>query len=293
LKLGLQVNDFTWPGGSREIGATLRRIARTADEGGFEWLGVMDHFWQIRGLGPPEEPMLEGYSALGFLAGITRNVKLITVVTGNPYRHPGVLIKTVTTLDVLSGGRAWLGIGAGWNEEESRGLGIAFPPMKERFEMLEETLQIAQHMWSAERGDESRFEGKHYHAERLLNSPQSVSRPHPPIMIGGGGERKTLRFVARYADACNLFARDDVSHKLDVLREHCDREGRDYDSILKTAHTGFDVGQDGSRKQQVIEDIHRLSELGFQGITGSVPDVYQLSQLEIICRDVVPAVADL
>ena len=204
MRIGLQVPSFTWPGGTAEIGARLAEIGRTADDAGFSSLWVMDHFFQIQMVGPPEHPMLEGYSALNFLAGVTKRAKLGTLVTGVHYRHPGILLKTVTTLDVLSGGRAYLGIGAGWNEHETRGLGVPFPPLKERFEQLEETLRIAHQMWS---DDRSAISGKHFQLTDPLNHPQPLTRPHPPIMVGGGGEQKTLRLVAQYADACNLFAR--------------------------------------------------------------------------------------
>ena len=235
MRVGLQVPNFTWPGGASEIGARLAEIGHTADDAGFYSLWVMDHFFQIGVMGAPEEPMLEGYSALSYLAGVTKRVKLGTLVTGVIYRHPGLLVKTVTTLDVLSGGRAYFGIGAAWNAEEARGLGVPFPPLKERFEKLEEALQIAHQMW---RGDRTPYNGTHYQLADPLNSPQALSKPHPPIMIGGGGEQKTLRLVAQYADACNLFARmggDVIRQKLDVLRGHCEAVGRPYDEIERTA----------------------------------------------------------
>jgi F420-dependent oxidoreductase-like protein len=240
MKIGLQVPNFTWPGGSVGIASKLAEIATAADEGNFASLWVMDHFFQIGGrnpqsnLGPAEDDMLEGYSVLSYLAGITKNVKLGTLVTGVVYRHPGVLAKTVTTLDVISNGRAYLGIGAAWNEREAFGLGIPFPPVAERFERLEEALQIVLQMWSGKR---TPYQGKHYELAETLNSPQPLTRPHPPILIGGSGERKTLRLVAQYADECNLFAgagNDVVSHKLDVLKLHCDRLGRDCTTIEKT-----------------------------------------------------------
>lgn len=215
------------------------------------------------------------------------------MVTGNPYRNPGVLAKTVTTLDVLSGGRAWLGIGAGWNEEEARGLGIPFPPMKDRFEMLEETLQICLRMWSGERGADQPFEGKHYRLERPLNSPQSLTRPHPPILIGGSGEQKTLRLVARYADACNLFPTPEMPRKLEVLRQRCEEEGRDYNSILKTCIYRMDVGEDGSRTSELIETLRRFAAMGIQGVFGPVAHVERITPLEAIGRDVMPAIRDL
>jgi len=203
MRLGVQVSNFTWPEGPTQLGATFGRIAEEADGAGFASFWVMDHFFQISMIGPAENDMLEGYSALAFAAARTKNIKLGTLVTGVTYRHPGILIKTATTLDVLSGGRAYLGIGAAWNEEEHRGLGIPYPPVAERFERLEETLQLAHQMWA---GDERPFAGKHYQLDRPLNSPQALQRPHPPILIGGSGEKKTLRLVAQYADACNLFA---------------------------------------------------------------------------------------
>jgi F420-dependent oxidoreductase-like protein len=197
----------------------------------------MDHFFQIPSIGEAEEPMLEGYSTLAFAAGISERISLGTLVTGVTYRHPGILVKTVTTLDVLSGGRAWLGIGAGWYEREHLGLGVPFPPVSERFERLEETLQIAKQMWSGVVGP---YEGKHYQLAETLCQPMPLSTPHPRILIGGGGEQKTLRLVARYADACNLFAMPGeeglsaLSHKLDVLRAHCEAEGRPFEAIEKT-----------------------------------------------------------
>ena len=288
MRIGLQIPSFTSPGGPAALGAELATVARTADEQGFEVVSVMDHFFQIGAVGPPEQEMLEAYTTLGFLAAHTTRAQLVTLVTGTVYRHPGILAKIVTTLDVLSGGRAWLGIGAAWNEEESVGLGIPFPPVAERFERLEETLRICLQMWS---GDDKPYHGRHYQLERPLNSPQSLTRPHPPIMIGGSGERKTLRLVARYADACNLFPAPDVAHKLDVLREHCTREGRDYDSIRKTAYYRFDVGPDGERVGQTIEDLQRLAGLGFDLALGQVVDVFSVTPLEIIGRDVIPAVS--
>ena len=290
MKIGLQIPDFTWPGGPARLGADLTAIARTADEAGFEFISVMDHFFQIRGVGPSENDMLEAYTTLGFLAACTSRAKLITLVTGAIYRQPGILAKIISTLDVLSGGRAWLGIGAAWNEEESRGLGIAFPPVAERFERLEETLQICLQMWS---GDQSPYEGLHYQLDRPLNSPQPLTRPHPPIMIGGGGERKTLLFVARYAQACNLFPGPDLAHKLDVLREHCDRERRVYDEISKTCYFRFDVGAKGEKAAETIDQLGQLAELGFDTAIGQVAHVSEILPLEGIGSEVIPAVADL
>jgi len=290
MKIGLQINNFTWPGAAGQIGPTLSTIAKTADAAGFDSIGVMDHFFQIRAIGPSEQEMLEAYTTLGFLAAHTRRAKLMTFVTGVHYRHPGILAKIVTTLDVLSGGRAWLGIGAGWNEEESRALGVPFPPLKERFEMLEETLEICLQMWS---GDETPYKAKHYGLERPLNSPQSLSRPHPGILIGGSGEQKTLRLVARFADACNLWPTPEVPHKLQVLRAHCEAVGRDYDAIQKTAMFHLDVGENGEKVDAIIGQLHWLAGMGIQTVIVGVKDVWRIKPLEIIGERVIPAAANL
>jgi len=290
VQIGLQIPDYTWPGGPARLGGDLATVAKAAEEAGFDFIAVMDHFFQIPVIGPPDREMLEAYTTLGYLAGCTSRVKLLTLVTGAVYRQPGVLAKIITTLDVLSGGRAWLGIGAAWNEEESRGLGISFPPVAERFERLEETLQICLQMW---RGDQAPYAGKHYQLERPINSPQALSRPHPPIMIGGSGEQKTLRFVARYAQACNLFPGPDLARKLDVLRAHCEAEGRDYDEIIKTCYYIFDVGENGERAGQVVDELGALAEMGFQVAIGAVARVWEVSPLEIIGSQVIRAVADL
>ena len=286
MKIGLQIPDFSTPRGPERLGAELATVARTADDAGFEYIAVMDHFFQIPAVGPADREMLEAYTTLGYLAACTSRAALLTVITGTVYREPGVLAKIVTTLDVLSKGRAWLGIGAAWNEQESRGLGIAFPPVAERFERLEETLQICQQMWQ---GDEKPYQGKHYSLERPLNSPQSLSRPHPPIMIGGGGEKKTLRLVAKYADACNLFAGRDEARKLDILRQHCEAAGRDYDTIYKTAYYAFDTSKG---PQRIVDELGALAELGFAAAIGSVANVWDVTPLEVIGSEVIPAVAD-
>jgi F420-dependent oxidoreductase-like protein len=290
MQVGLQIPDFTWPAGPGRLGADLAAVARTADDAGFEFISVMDHFFQIPVVGPADREMLEAYTTLAFLAGHTSRAKLVTLVTGAIYRHPGVLAKIVTTLDVLSGGRAWLGIGAAWNEEESKGLGIPFPPVAERFERLEETLQICLQMW---RGDESPYRGIHYELDRPLNSPQALSKPHPPIMIGGGGERKTLRFVARYAQACNLFPGPDLARKLEVLRAHCDAENRVYDEIRKTCYFIFDVGPNGEKANEMIDSLGALAEMGFDAAIGAVANVWELTPLELIGGQVIPEIADL
>ncbi len=290
MKVGLQIPDFTWPGGPAEMGAKLAEIARTADSGGFEYVAVMDHFFQIGAVGPVENDMLEAYTTLGYLAAVTERVKLLTLVTGAIYRHPGILAKIITTLDVLSGGRAVAGIGAGWNEEESRGLGIPFASTRQRFEELEDALRLALQMWA---GDERPFHGNHVHAERPLNSPQALQRPHPPIMIGGGGEQKTLRFVARYAQACNLFAGPDLPRKLDVLRQHCETEGRDYDEIEKTVYYVFTPGDEGEHADKVIDDLRGLADLGVDTAIGAVTDVWKISPLQAITERIIPAVREL
>jgi F420-dependent oxidoreductase-like protein len=290
MKFGLHVPNFTWDGGPSALAGRLTEVARTAEDAGFDRVSVMDHVWQIAPLGPPENEMLEAYTTLGYLAGQTERVKLLTVVTAVVYRDPGLLGKSVTTLDVLSGGRAILGIGAAWNEEESRGLGLFFPSTKERFERLEEALQIILQMWS---GDENPYEGKHYRLARPLNSPQPLSRPRPPILIGGSGERKTLRLVAQYADSCNIFDTPELARKLDVLREHCERLGRDYDEIEKTAQLRFDLGPNGEKVEQTIEHLHELAELGIQVAHGGFKDVETLRPLELMGERVLPAVAAL
>lgn len=291
MRIGLQIPSFTWPGGDRGIGSRLAEIGRTADEAGFASLWVMDHFFQIRGVGEPEEPMLEGYSTLGYLAGVTQRAKLGTLVTGVVYRHPGILVKTVTALDVLSGGRAYLGIGAGWFEREALGLGVPFPPTRERFERLEETLQIAKQMWS---GQVAPYDGKHYHLAEPLNSPQALSRPHPPIMIGGMGERRTLRLVAQYADACNLFAHggaDLIRHKLGVLRRHCEDVGRDYEEIERTALGTVNLA--GTTEDEEIERCRELNDAGVQHLIFNIPNVHEIRPLETFGKRIIPAVAGL
>jgi F420-dependent oxidoreductase-like protein len=290
MKLGLHIADFTWDGGPDALATQLADIAARAERAGYDRISVMDHLWQIEHLGPPEHEMLEAYTTLGFLAAKTQRVKLLTVVTAVVYREPGLLAKAVTTLDVLSGGRAMLGIGAAWNEEESRGLGLFFPSTAERFERLEEALQICTQMWS---DDDGPYAGTHYRLEQTLNSPQSLSRPHPPILIGGAGERKTLRLVAQYADACNIFDTPELAHKLQVLRDHCERLGRDYDEIEKTAQLRFDLGPRGERVEETIEHLHELAGLGIEVAHGTLADVSKPEALELMGERVIPAVASL
>jgi F420-dependent oxidoreductase-like protein len=290
MKLGLHVSNFTWPGGPATMAADLAAVAVAAEDQGFAKLSVMDHVWQIGPIGPPELDMLEAYTALGFLAGRTERIELLAWVTAVVYREPGLLAKAVTSLDVLSGGRAWLGIGAAWNESESRGLGLPFPPTAERFERLEEALQICLQMWN---DDEKPYSGKHYRLERPLNRPQSLTRPHPPILIGGSGERKTLRLVAQYAQACNLFAGPELEHKLDVLRRHCDDVGRDYDQIEKTVMGPLDPGPGGEQVDTLIASMRDLARLGINHYHGSIPDAASIRPIELLGQRVVPVVADL
>jgi F420-dependent oxidoreductase-like protein len=291
MKLGLHVTSFTWPSAPQSIPETLRSIARTAEDAGFHSVSVMDHFFQMEQMGGPAQPMLEAYSTLNFLAASTSRVKLGALVTGVTYRHPGALVKSVSTLDVLSGGRAELGIGAGWYEREARGLGLPFPPTKERFERLEETLQIAHHMWSTT--TEAPFEGRHYTLAEPTNLPQPISKPHPPINIGGLGERKTLRFVAQYGDACNLFSfagPDFVRAKLEVLRRHCDAVGRPYEQIERTGLTDLDLRT--TSVDDAIAMLRGLSDAGLQRVMIMLPDVEELRSIEVVGRQIVPVVSE-
>jgi F420-dependent oxidoreductase-like protein len=297
MKIGIQIPNFTFPGGQAALGDNLAEIASTADEAGFASIWVMDHFFQIGGrdrsgfLGPAEDLMMEGYSTLAFLAGKTKKVKLGTMVTGVVYRHPGILIKTVTTLDVLSGGRAYLGIGAAWNEREARGLGVPFPEVKVRFAQLEETLQIAKQMWSDNNGA---YNGKQFHLAETLCSPQPLSKPHPPILIGGMGEKKTLRLVAKYANACNLFAAmgtDTVRNKLDVLKQHCESVGRNYDEIEKTVLSSANLAPGKMSAEDVIKQCRELAAVGVQQVIFNMPNIQEIKPLEIFGREIIPAVA--
>lgn len=292
MKIGLQVPNFTWPGGPAVIGPKLAEIGRAADEQGFHSLWVMDHLFQIQFNGPPEMEMLEGYSALSYLAAVTKQVQLGTLVTGVIYRHPGVLLKTVTTLDVLSGGRAWLGIGAAWFEDEARGLGVPYPPLKDRFEQLEETLQLAHQMF---RDDDKPFQGKHFQLARPLNRPQPLSRPHPPIMIGGMGEQKTLRMVAQYGDACNLFARlgpEVLQQKLDVLKGHCAELGRPFEEIEITTLGTVHLAPGGQSPAEVIALCKTLAGLGVQHAIFNMPNTHEITPIETFGREIIPAVAE-
>jgi F420-dependent oxidoreductase-like protein len=261
MNLDLHVPRFTWPGGPAAIGPTMSDLARTAEALGVRTLSVMDHWFQMEAMWPAEEPMLEGYTTLGFVAARTERLRVRLLVGGVTYRHPGLLAKTVTTLDVLSGGRAELGLGAAWYEREHRGLGVPFPPVAERFERLEETLQICLQMWG---DDDGPYDGTHYQLAETLCSPKPVSSPRPRVLIGGGGERKTLRLVAQYADACNLFGDADViAHKLDVLRGHCDSVGRDFAEIEVTSLVNVD---DNARRDDILAACRALSAVGVQTV---------------------------
>jgi F420-dependent oxidoreductase-like protein len=296
VKLGLQIPSFTWPGGPEAIGPTLGRIVRDADDAGFDSIWVMDHFFQIRSVGSTEEPMLEGWTTLGFMAAHSRGARLGLMVGGVHYRQPGLWIKAATTLDVLSGGRAWLGIGAAWNEEESRALGFPFPPLGERFELLEDTLRMAHGMWSGERGSEGALEGHRVRATRLLNSPQSLSRPRVPIMIGGGGEKKTLRLVAQYGDACNVFGSPEgIARKYRILDEHCAAVGRDPAEIERSTLQGVNLSRDGRRAEsaaQVVDRFGDLADAGAEHIIVDVPQVYDPQRIAALA-EVIPALKAL
>jgi F420-dependent oxidoreductase-like protein len=298
VKIGLQISSFTWPGGDAAIGETLAQICRTADDAGFDSIWVMDHLFQIRSVGEIEEPMLEGTTALGFMAGHTSRARLGLMVGAVPYRYPGVWIKSVTTLDVLSGGRAWLGIGAAWNVEEARSLGIPFPDLPDRFALLADTLQMAHLAFTGEHGSESSFTGRRIRAGRLLNSPQALSKPRVPIMVGGGGERSTLRLVARYADACNVFGGPDMlRHKFSVLEDHCADVGRDYSTIERTNLSTISITPDGRKGSLtatgLVERLGNWAEAGSHHTIFSIRGVWDVSKLELIGRDVIPQIRTL
>ncbi len=281
VKFGLQIPWFSWPGSPQNDRQMLADVARTAEDAGFHSLWVMDHFFQLPMIGEAELDMLEGYTTLAYLAGVTERIALGTLVSGVTYRHPGVLVKQVTTLDVLSGGRAWLGIGAAWFEREHQGLGVPFPNVSERFERLEEAVQIALQMWS---DDDGPYKGKHYTLSETICSPQPAQEPRPPIMIGGGGEKKTLRLVAQYADACNVAGNaQEIRHKFDVLKGHCDEVGRDYDEIERTVMTIAPPGD------AAIDPARVLIDAGAQHVIFSGLPVHKLEVLTSFGNDVFPA----
>lgn len=293
MRIGLQIPSFTTPEGPASLRQRLADTARRAEDGGFSSLWVMDHFFQIEFVGPAEEAMLEGYTTLSYLAALTERVTLGTLVTGVTYRYPGVLAKTVSTLDVLSGGRAVLGIGAAWFEREHVGLGVPHPPLGERFERLEETLQIVKQMWS---GEARPYTGKHYQLAETLCVPAPLSRPHPPILIGGQGEKKTLRLVAEYGDACNLFdfaGPADVARKLDVLRQHCEAVGRPYDEIERTSLSTVNLTTGGESAKDVIARLEALADAGVQHALVNLTNLYSDADapLDVLAKEVIPALA--
>ena len=287
MKLGIHYANFTYPGGPTAIAPRLAETARVADQAGVSLFSVMDHWFQMEQMGGPPEPMLEGYTTLGYLAAITERLRLSLLVTGATYRRPGLLAKIVTTLDVLSGGRATLGIGAAWYDREHAGLGVPFPPTAERFERLEETLQIVRQMWSDEDG---RYEGRHYTLAETVCVPRPLQQPHPPILIGGMGEKKTLRLVAQYAQLCNLFFMPGLEQKLDVLRGHCEAVGRDYDEIEKTVMYPWPETFDADA---ILADFAKLAALGITHAHSRVPGVETIKPLELIGEQLIPEAAKL
>jgi F420-dependent oxidoreductase-like protein len=285
MKLALHLNSYSWPGGAAELGSTLERVAVAAEQAGFAQLSATDHVWQTSAVGDETDPMLETYSVLSFVAGHTSRIELVPLVSAAISRAPGFLAKTVTTLDVLSGGRAWLGLGAGWNDEEAVGLGLPSGPLGERFAHLEETIKVCLQMWS---GSTEPFDGALYQLGSTLNSPMPLSSPRPRILIGGAGEHRTLRLAAQYADACNVFGGPDAGHKLGMLRRHCDQVGRDYDSIVKTAIMPFET-----RKgyPAVVERIRTLHDLGFSIVHGALPKVTDVERIESFGSEVIAEVS--
>ena len=294
MHIGLQIPSFKYPGGTAAIRPKLKEIVTTAEDAGFYSFWVMDHYYQIKGLFGEAytDPMLESYTVLGYLAGLTERAYLGALVTGVIYRHPSVLMKMINTLDIVSGGRAYLGIGAGWYEDEARGYGIPYPSTSERFELLEDNLRLAKALWA---GDETSFEGTHLSAPAITNNPRPLAQPHPRIMIGGTGPKKTLRMVAQYADACNIgdwVGRQNMQKSLDSLKDHCETLGRDYDSVEKTTlgtvHLSGKDTVDG-----VIRRIQDLSAMGFTHAIFNMPDVYKIEPLETFASEIIPAVAEL
>ena len=287
MKLGLHYWTYSEPADTSRIAPTLAETARIVEQAGFHRFTVMDHYFQMDAVAPAEEPMLEGYTTLGYVAARTERMTLGLLVTGVMYRHPGILAKTVTTLDVLSGGRARLGIGASWYEREQRGLGVPVVPISERFERLEETLQICRQMWSDDNGP---YEGRHYQLAETLCRPAPISQPHPPVMIGGGGEKKTLRMVARYGDACNIFSGvPEVTHKLSVLRAHCDAEGTDYDRIVKTVAWRAARIDD---PDAMLAEAAAYRALGVEEVQ-LMPNGNPVEFTEIVAERILPRLADI
>jgi F420-dependent oxidoreductase-like protein len=288
MKLVLHLSDFGWPIEPAAMPTILSDVAATAEEGGFGGIAVADHVWSHPIMGGPESACLEAYTTLAFLAAHTRSIRLLTVVTGAHFRAPGLLAKTMTTLDVLSGGRAWLGIGAGHYQEECEGLGLPFPDVGTRFDLLEDALEVCMRMWEGEHGTDEPYTGHSVVAERLLNVPQTLQRPHPPILIAGTGERRTLALVARYGDACSLRPGPEIGHKLDVLRRHCDEAGTDFDRIERTCAYEFRVDDNGPRTKALLEQLEGLANQGIDTVIGRVPDLEQRAPLEHLVKHVIP-----
>jgi len=294
MKLGLHIPDTNWRGGAPRLRRTLGDVVDAAESGGFDLIAVADHVWMHPILGGPLKDHVEAYTTLGFIAARTDRVRLLAMATAASYRPAGLLAKIVTTLDVLSEGRAMLCIGSGDYRDEADGLGLPFPESSaDRAELLEETVRACLEMWTGERGSETAVDGRFVHLGRALNLPQSLSRPHPPIMIAGTGEKRTLPLVARYADACNLSPTPDLPKKLDVLRRLCDEAGRDFDAIEKTAPFGFDVGPDGSKAGEVRKQLEWLAGLGITTVIGWVVGVDSIKPIEVMSREVIPAAAEL
>jgi F420-dependent oxidoreductase-like protein len=294
MRLGLHIPETTWRGGAPELRMVLRDVVESAEAAGFDTIAVADHVWLHPIIGGPLENHMEAYTTLGFIAAHTERARLLAMATAASYRPAGLLAKIVTTLDVLSGGRAMLGIGSGDYKEEAVGLGLPFPPTAgERFDLLEETIQACLEMWAGEHGSERPFEGEHVRLGRALNLPQSLSRPHPPILIAGSGEKRTLPLVARYGDACNISPSPELPRKLELLRRLCDEVGRDYDTIEKTVPSGFDVGEDGDKAAEVIGQLRWLASLGVETVIGWVVGVDRITPVEVMGREVIPAAAGL
>lgn len=287
MRIGLQIPHFR-PSTPETMRNWLKQTVQAVDSGGFDSLWVMDHFFQLGAwLGKPETEMIEGYSTLGFFAGLTERVKIGLLVGGVIYRHPALVVKMISTLDVLTGGRAYFGIGAAWYDHETESLGMEFPPTSERFERLEEMLQIAKHMWS---GDTMPYTGKHYALPYPVNNPQPLRQPHPPILIGGMGPKKTLRLVAQYGDACNFFGRSEDSlllERLEILQEHCQKVGRPYEAIEKTVLQTADF-EDGT-VQEVIASGERLRKLGFEHVIFNIKGDYSMAALASFRDEIIPA----
>lgn len=294
MKIGLQVPSFKYPEGVAGIRPKLKDIAQTADQGGFSSLWVMDHFYQIEGLFGEKynDPMFEGYSVLNYFAALTEKIHLGTLVTGVIYRHPSVLLKQVTTLDVMSGGRAYFGVGAAWYEGEAQGFGIPYPSTSERFEMLEETLKMAHQLWS---NAESSFEGTHFSAPKMTNNPAPLSQPHPKIMIGGMGANKTLRMVAQYADTCNFFefaGAEKIQAAFEMLQKHCDDLGRNYDEVEKTSLGTVTLAEGHDSVEGIIERCRNLAGMGFSHAIFNMTNVYDITPLETFAKEIIPAVSE-